>query len=228
MIDLIHGDCLESMKGFSDGSFDCVITDPPYGMNFQSNHRKTIPKHKRIVGDDSIDSRWIAECFRILRDGGALVMFCNWGTSYEWRDDLIANGFRVVSQVIWDRMHHGMGDLEGGFAPMHDVIWYATKGRRVFKGDRPKSVLRFKRPSPSEDNGHPTSKPIELMEYLVKHVAQGKVLDPFMGSGSTGVACSFLGVDFLGIEIDQDYFEISKKRIESISKFTGSFDLGME
>jgi site-specific DNA-methyltransferase (adenine-specific) len=191
-----------------------VLTDPPYGMGFQSNWSKTGPRHKKIIADESVDPRWIPLAVRTMREGAGLVMFCDWKTSCEWRYHLEENGLRLVSQVIWDREHHGMGDLTGAYAPMHDVIWYATKGRRTWANGRPKSVIRCKRPSPSEDMGHPTCKPLGLIEQLVKTHGDGSYIDPFMGSGTTGVACKRLGRKFIGIELDPGYFETARKRID--------------
>jgi len=144
-------------------------------------------------------------------------MFCDWKTSDDWRKHITAAGFSIVSQVIWNRLHHGMGDLLGAFAPMHDIIWYAVKDRRKFKNGRPKSVLDYRRPSPKEDFGHPTCKPIDLMDELVK-ITEGegdntRVIDPFMGSGTTGVACVNLGREFTGIELEPTYFDIACNRI---------------
>lgn len=67
---LMQGDCLERMKEIADGSVDAVITDPPYGMGFQSNWSKKGPRHEKIHGDDTIDARWLAEAFRVLKTGG--------------------------------------------------------------------------------------------------------------------------------------------------------------
>jgi site-specific DNA-methyltransferase (adenine-specific) len=148
-------------------------------------------------------------------------MFCNWETSCEWRRHIEGVGLTVVSQVIWDREHHGMGDLAGGFAPMHDVVWYATKGRRVFAGERPKSVLRHRRPSPGADFGHPTCKPLSLMREIVDAIKRDThlpTIDPFMGSGTTGAACVMTGVHFLGTEIDATYFDIAARRISAAAK----------
>lgn len=123
-------------------------------------------------------------------------------------------GYTVKSQVIWDRDWHGLGDLNGQFAPQHDIIWYATKGRFLFPNGRPKSVLRYRRIA-AESLVHPTEKPIDLMSYLVEMLStEGNIiLDPFMGSGTTGVACVNLNRNFIGIEKDAHYFEIAKQRI---------------
>jgi len=152
-------------------SVNMCVTDPPYGMGFQSNWSKSGPRHKPIEGDSAVDPRWVPFAFDKLRDGGCLLSFCDWRTSDVWRQSIESAGFRIVSQVIWDRKVHGMGDLTGAFAPMHDIIWYAVKGRRKFINGRPKSILSFQRPSPSQDNGHPTCKPVPLMRSLIEAVA---------------------------------------------------------
>lgn len=219
MIKLMHGDCLEVMRDIPNGSIDMVLTDPPYGMNFQSNRSKSGLRYGNILQDDKVHSKWIAESFRVLKVGGGFVSFCNWKTSSVWLSHIEAAGFTVKSQVVWNRMHHGMGDLKGAFAPMHDIIWYACKGRRVFVNGRPKSVIEAKRPSPSQDYGHPTCKPTALMETLIKNIDDGSggvILDAFMGSGTTGVAAKSLNRKFIGIELDETYFNIAKERINAV------------
>ena len=216
---MLHlGDCLDVMQGIPDGSVDMVMTDPPYGMNFQSNWSKNGPRHKKIEGDSAADFRWLQDAFRLLKpDGGGLISFCDWNTSHRWREEIERAGFVIKSQVIWDRLHHGMGDLKGAFAPQHDIVWYATKGRRIFVNGRPKSVMRHKRPSPADDHGHPTCKPVALMEELIRATDDGSgsvVLDPFLGSGTTGVAAANTGRRFIGIERDPDYFTVAQARIQ--------------
>ena len=216
---MLHlGDCLDVMQGIPDGSVDMVMTDPPYGMNFQSNRSKNGPRHKKIEGDSAADFRWLQDAFRLLKpDGGGLISFCDWNTSHRWREEIERAGFVIKSQVIWDRLHHGMGDLKGAFAPQHDIVWYATKGRRIFVNGRPKSVMRHKRPSPADDHGHPTCKPVALMEELIRATDDGSgsvVLDPFLGSGTTGVAAANTGRRFIGIERDPDYFTVAQARIQ--------------
>jgi len=166
-------------------------------------------------------TEWLQPAFDATKNGGALLCFCIWHNADEWRRAIEGVGYTVKSQVIWDRMHHGMGDLKGAFAPQHDIIWYAVKGRRIFANSRPKSVLRYKRPSPSQDFGHPTCKPVELMKDLLHSTCDGTkglVVDPFLGSGSTGVAAVELGRPFSGCELDPDYFKIAEDRINAAEK----------
>lgn len=215
---LMKGDCLERMKEIPDGSVDAIICDPPYGMDFQSNRSKSGPRHKKIIGDKSVDGRFLSECFRALKSDSVIYLFSDWRNSHAWMRLIELNGFTVRSQVIWDRVHHGMGDLRGAHSPCHDVIWMATKGRPTFTGKRPKSVISAMRPSPSGDFGHPTCKPVDLIEQLISPWTSMEILDPFMGSGTTGVACANTGRKFIGIEMDDHYFEIAKKRILEAQK----------
>jgi len=214
MADLYRGDCLDKIRGM-DVIHTC-ITDPPYGMAFQSAWPKAGPRHKRLASDDRVDPRWLHAVREKMDEGAALLMFCNWKTSDEWRRQIECAGLEIKSQVIWDRQAHGMGDLFGAFAPQHDVIWYATLGRRKFVNGRPTSVLRHRRAHQSEDHGHPTCKPVALMADLIRATDDGSgapVFDPFMGSGSTGVACAELGQPFIGCELDPEYYATAERRI---------------
>ena len=107
-----------------------------------------------------------------------------------------------------------MGDLKSAFAPCHDLAWFATKGRFTFPASRPKSVLRCKRLGGNQLL-HPTQKPVELMRELCEAVtpAGGTICDPFMGSGSTGVAAVAAGFRFIGIELDGQHFKTATTRL---------------
>lgn len=216
-INLMKGDCLERIKTIPDYSVDSVITDPPYGMDYQSAWRSDPDKRFKKIANDKKPFIWfLFDAFRVLKDGGALICFTDWKNQEAWKSAIEWAGFTVKSQVIWNREHHGMGDLSGAFAPMHDVVWFAVKGNYKHPGKRPKSIVSSKRIS-GEKLVHPNEKPIDLMAELIKSVTpeNGIVLDPFIGSGATGVAAVKSGFGFIGIERDDKYFEIAKNRIEN-------------
>ncbi len=125
-------------------------------------------------------------------------------------------GYDIKSQVIWDKMIHGMGDLEGEFAPQHENIVYATKQRWTWPGSRPKSILRFQRVMP-ERLMHPNEKPVELLCELISCLSNAGdlVLDPFCGSGTTCVAAKMLGRRYIGIEISEEYCRVARERLEA-------------
>lgn len=123
--------------------------------------------------------------------------------------------FTVKNILVWEKNNTSMGDLKANFAPKVEFILFLQKGRRFINGSRDPNIFKFKR---TNNKVHPTQKPIDLMEYLIKKFTNCNdlVLDPFMGSGTTGIACKNLNRDFIGIELDRKYFEIAKKRIEDI------------
>ena len=217
-ITLKQGDCLEVMKSIPDGSVDAIICDPPYGIDYQSAWRtdKSLWKPK-IANDKTPYTAWCSDAYRLLKDGGALACFTRWDVEDVFREELAKAGFILKSQIIWDKVIHGMGDLKGDFAPCHENIIFAVKGRFTFPAKRPKSVIRLQRVT-ADKLIHPNEKPVELNEYLIEHLTrEGEtVCDLFLGSGSCGVACKNLGRSFIGIELDQTYFDIAKARTEAV------------
>lgn len=215
-VQLYLGDCLEVMKSIPDKSVDAVITDPPYGISYQSAWRTDKDSRFDVLdGDGSVPVEWLSESYRVAKDNSCLFCFCRWDTQQTFYDAISKVGWNIKSQVIWDRGVHGLGDLKAQYAPMHDNVWFAIKGGYQFKHKRPKSVLRVDR-LPASDLVHPTQKPASLMKTINNDLTSegDTILDPFMGSGTTGVACVQTGRNFIGIEIDEGYFKIAEKRIK--------------
>lgn len=204
---MYEGDCMRVLPTLRDAAFDAVVTDPPYGISFQSNRRIATKQLEKIQNDERPFIWFLNEAYRVTKDGGHLICFCRWDTAEAFKLAIGWAGWIIKSQVIWDRDNHGSGDLNGSFAPQHDIIWHATKGKGELYGIRPTSVIRSMRVA-GQNLTHPNEKPVPLMRYLIRAVTQkgGAVLDPFAGSGSTGKACILEGRDFVGVELDHDYF----------------------
>ena len=219
---LYRGDCMEILPTL--GKVDAVITDPPYGIEFQSARRTETERFAVIEGDGAPAIDWIP--LVKIRAGGSLICFCRWDVAEAFRSAIVANGFNLKSQVIWDRVVHGLGDLEAAFSPRHDTVWFATSGAGfAFPGKRPASVIRHIRVDPASLR-HPCEKPVGLMAELVESITRPRdmVIDPYMGVASTGVACARLGRKFIGIEIERKYFDIACKRIEDAYNQNALFD----
>lgn len=210
-VKLMQGDCLELMKGIQDGSVDLVLTDPPYGMNFQSNYRAK--KYSKIENDTCLDwlDAFLQECWRVLKPNSAIYLFCFWHKVDIFKK-AVEKRFKIKNIIIWEKNNTSMGDLKGSYAPKYEMVIFAHKGRRVLNGFRYPDVLTAKR---TGNKLHPTQKPIELLEIFVNSSSNDgeTVLDPFMGSGSTGVACVNTGRNFIGIELDPIYFQTAQERI---------------
>ncbi len=203
---LILGDCLEVLPTL--GTVDGVITDPPYGVKnncdytrFTGGKRANTKMrqgiaHASVAGDDT------------PFDPSPFLGFsnvCLWGAN-NYSDRLPQGAW-----YVWDKKDDG---LEGKFMSDCEVAW--RKGgvgvfifRHVWDG--------FNRDSERGEHHHPTQKPVALMIWCVERNSSGgdRVLDPFMGSGTTGVACIRTGRKFIGIEKDPKYFDIACRRIEA-------------
>ena len=212
MIDLWQGDCLELLKDISDGSVDMVLTDPPYGIAFKSNHRKK--KYNEIKNDKSLEwlEKYVCECFRILKHNTAVYFFCSWHNVDVFKQ-AIEKKFKIKNILIWEKNNTSMGDLKASYAPKYEMIIFAHKGRKLLNGFRYADIIKANR---TGNKLHPTEKPVDLLELFIKNSSDENavVFDGFMGSGSTGVACVNTGRNFIGMELDPGYFEIAKKRIE--------------
>lgn len=217
MITIKQGDCLELMKEIPDKSIDLILTDPPYGMNFQSNFRKE--KYKKINNDENL--LWIddflKESYRVLKDNTCIYIFCSWHNVDIFKKN-IEKYFKIKNIIIWVKNNTSMGDLKGSYAPKYEMIIFAHKGRRLMNGFRYPDVIEAKR---TNNKLHPTQKPIELLEKFIMASSNENdiVLDPFTGSGSTGVACQNTNRNFIGFELDEKYFEIAKERL-GLNKIT--------
>ena len=211
---VITGDCLAVLPTLPEGCVDAVVTDPPYGIAFQSAWRIERERFDPIANDESPAVDWIPAAFAASRDGAPTLCFCEWRYAEDFRGALVEGGQIVRSQIIWNRVVHGMGDLDASFAPCHDIVWFATRGAYTFPGDRPKSVLTHQRVQAGA-LVHPNEKPVALLCDLITATTRlgDLVLDPFCGSGTTGVACIQTGRRFIGIELEEKYAAIARRRI---------------
>ena len=194
-----------------DESVNAIITDPPYGINYVSQ------TGARINNDKAPFIWFLYDAFRVLKSGGTLLCFTRWDVEQTFIDAIELAGFRVKSEVIWDKVYHGMGDTKAAFAPAHENIVFAIKGKYSFPGGRPKDLVTFSKLG-SAQMIHPTEKPVGLIANLITAVTKPDdlILDPFAGSGSTLVAAKKSGRRFIGVELDDEYYEKARRRIEEV------------
>lgn len=210
---LEQGDCLDLIKNIPDGHLGGVITDPPYGMNFQSHRRKI--EYNKIANDNSLDwlDKYFAECYCCLKDNTAIYCFCSWHNVDIFKQ-VFEKYFKLKNILIWVKNNHGSGDLQAAYAPKYEMILYGNKGRCKFRNGRKEDVLFYNK---TNNIFHPTQKPVDLIEDLLLNSTDKNdwILDGYMGSGSVGVACKNTNRNFIGFEINQDYFEVAYKRINT-------------
>jgi len=191
------GDCLEIIRYFNDNSFDLVITDPPYGINFRSNYRKE--KYDKIIGDDQFPVKVLNRLFKIARR--AVYVFCRWENLYRLP--------KPKSVLAWVKNNWSMGDLKHEHGRQWEAICFypqedhkfVTRIPDIIYGNRTGNIL------------HPTEKPVSVISQLISANVGETILDPFMGSGTTLVAAKLLGRKAVGIEIEEKYCKIAKERL---------------
>jgi DNA modification methylase len=198
---LYHGDCLDILPTLEAGSVDAVVTDPPYGISCSSNY-SGLHGDLRIQNDHSVAARDAA----LSAIPVPFIVFGSWKA---------AKPERTKGVLIWDKGGHaGMGDLSFPWKPNFEEIYVSDGG---FIGSRDSSVLRhFIHPTFNATRSHPYEKPVELiLRLLGKCPKNWTILDPFMGTGAVGVACMKTGRNFIGIELDAEYYRIAEQRIRN-------------
>lgn len=207
---LMHGDCFDELGSVPDGSVNLVLTDPPYSSPVKNAFgRETVKRLSDLSLQEAYFRKLKAEFERVLADGGGVAIFCDeayyavlYGIFYDWRNE---------SMVVWDKGRLGMGRP---VRRCHELVFVASPGKTTLSTDRYSHIPSVVRCAPVKRH-HPAEKPVGLLDRIVSCLSEpgGTVLDPFMGSGSTGVAAVGAGRSFIGIELDADYYEAAEKRV---------------
>lgn len=225
-IELYNGDCLEIMKSIPDNSIDLIVTDPPYKVTARGGSgtmggywKSDIARKGKIFKNNNISCKeYLPELYRVLKDKSICYVMTNNVNLIEMLNVAIEVGFKFVKSLIWEKGNKICGRYYMG---CYEYILLLRKG-----GDKPinncstPDILKVpihKLKNKDGSNIHDTEKPVELMKILIENSSSigEKVLDTFMGSGSTGVACINTNRKFIGIELDENYFNIAKERIEN-------------
>ena len=226
MIDLKQGDCLELMKDIPDGSIDLIVTDPPYkltsrgGSGTMGGYWKEEKAKKGIIFDNNSISckEYLPEFYRILKDKTILYLMCNNTNLQEMINVATQSGFKFVKSLIWEKGNKICGRYYMNC--FEYILLFRKGGDKPIKNCGTPDILKVPIKKQKDRNGknlHDTEKPIELMKILIENSSEQNdfVLDPFMGIGSTGIASKKLNRNFIGIELDENYFNIAKERINN-------------
>jgi len=226
------GDSLEIIPTL--GAVDAVITDPPYSSGGRTiGERSKAPSTKYqstgcksyfadFAGDNKDQrswmvwtSLWLGEAMKKLSDGGMVCLFSDWRQLPACTDAIQMAGLVWRGIVVWDKVN--ARPMPNRFRSQAEYIAWGTNGQRDFEmsgASYHDGVFSIKAEAPSRRH-HSTQKPVELMDKLVEIAPAGEtVLDPFMGSGTTGVSCLRLGRKFLGCELTAHYFDVACTRLE--------------
>jgi len=216
----VCGDSVYEMeRALDDESIDCVITDPPYGIDYVSNYRVVENRVDRPVCNDTPEaafSLWERTCdviSRKMKPDSHLYVFTSWKVLPQFIE-ITSRYFNIKNCLVWVKNNWSMGDLDGNYAEQYEIIIYATKGNKKLNGGRDTNVLNFDRVSNAQLL-HSCEKPVKLIEYLLDKSTQSGdiVADPFAGSGTTLVACKNMGRGYWGCEIEQENYDVALGRL---------------
>lgn len=213
---IINDDCLNILKQLPNKCIDMVLTDPPYGMSYQSSRRTE--KYEKIENDDNLTwlPFWVKEIKRVLKEDAMLYIFCSWHNIEIFKIE-IEKEFQIKNILVWNKNNFGSGDLFGDYAPKYENIIFINPSNKPLKGKRISNVLDFAKTS---NDLHPTQKPISLFSLFIEKSSNENdlILDCFSGSGTTAVACSELKRRFICIEKDKEYWQKSVQRLDDFNK----------
>ena len=239
---LLHGDCIELLKQFSF-KFDMIFADPPYflsngGISVQSGKMVCVDKGEWDKGGtpeyiDSFNRAWISECQNKLKENGTIWISGTYHNIFSVARCLTELGFKILNCITWEKTNPPPNLACRCFTHSTETILWARKNdkksRHFFNYQKMKEMNDGKqmkdvwtgsltKPSEKVEGKHPTQKPEYLLERIIfASTEEGQViLDPFCGSGTTGVEAVRYGRKFIGIDVSEEYMEISKKRLEKV------------
>lgn len=210
---LYLGDCRDILPTL--GKVDAVVTDPPYNFSTASSGGK------HALWADAVNSAfWFSEIFRLCRQRlqghGAIWWFLNWKTFIPLQKAVWDADLKFDSLLVWDKEWIGPGGVVG-LRPSYELVAFIAEGEFKLPNRGLPDIWRSKWSSQRE-SGHPAEKPVHLMRKIIDETPAPVVLDPFMGSGTTGVAAVQAQRDFVGIEMDERYFDIACRRVEDAQR----------
>ncbi len=209
-MELKCGDCMDLIKELPANSVDILYSDAPY---IPPEHKKTLTNYPRTLSEfailESFYKTFVKEIDRVLKPDGRIYLYCN-SDSYAM---FYIHLFKYVKKLrcfVWDKIMCSLGYT---FRHQHELILYGereeAKPIKCGTGD----IFKY-RAVKANTKSHPAEKPIDLHRHILQPYTNGEVvLDPFMGTGSIGVACKELGLNYIGYEIEPCYYEIACNRI---------------
>jgi len=232
-IKLFKGDALEILKQLEAKSVNLIFADPPYnlsGENYLTCKSGKIAKCDKGSWDQienihEFNRKWVEECVRVLKDDGTIWISGTLHNHPSIGVILKQLNLWIINDIIWFKPNAPPLIQKNRFVPSTELIWFASKSKQYYfnydlavklsNGKQMRNLWEI--PAERHKTQHPTEKPEKLLEriILVGSKEGDTILDPFMGSGTTGVVSKRFNRNFIGIEIDEKYYDIAKKRIEN-------------
>lgn len=230
MITTKKGNSVELLKELESNSIDLLVTDPPYkvatgGVPRDNNNvtlNKNRPKgilteHSQLIKIIPKFNEWIPECYRVLKNETHAYFMINSSNLIELANEVEKVGFKIHNILVWRKNNCTPSQF---YMKNCEYVIFCRKGKAKYINNMGDSKIIHDFNNIIGNKVHPTEKPVELMKYYIENSSKENdiVLDPFMGSGSTGVACLESNRKFVGFEIDENYYQIATDRFNDTKK----------
>ena len=217
---LLFGDCLERMKDIQDNSVDLCVSDIPYKLTGGGKGDGANSKRPKGILEDNSQlmqvpkfEDWLPELYRVMKDGSHIYLMCNFKNLNDLMNKSLAVGFKHINLLVWEKNNCTPSQF---YMKNCEYTLLLRKGKSKYINNIGGSKTVHKFNNIIGNKVHPTEKPEELMKFYVENSSDrgDTVLDMFMGSGSTGVAALNTNRKFIGVEMEEKYFDIGASRME--------------
>jgi len=221
---LLFGDCLARMKSIPDNSVDLCVSDIPYKLTCGGKGDGINSKRPKGILQDNTQlmkvpkfKDWLPDLYRVVKDGTHIYLMCNFLNLNQLMNDVREVGFKMINLLVWEKNNCTPSQF---YMKNCEYTLLIRKGSSKYINNIGASKTVHKFDNIIGNKVHPTEKPIELMKFYIENSSNrgDTVLDMFMGSGSTGVACLNTNRKFIGVEIDENYFNIATDRINQVQE----------
>jgi len=249
---LLKGDCIEILNQARENSVDMIFADPPYFLSnggitchagkMVSVNKGKWDKSKGVEANHEFNKEWLKACQRVLKPNGTIWVSGTTHIIYSIGYAMQELGFKILNDIVWYKRNAPPNLSCRYFTHSTEIVLWAAKNRKskhyfdyklmkaINNGKQMRNLWEIPSPPPKEKRfgKHPTQKPLELLKRLILASTQegDLVIDPFCGSSTTGVAAALLGRKYVGIDMEEDYLDLSKKRFEEAVKKPSLFDFG--
>ncbi len=212
IMDLRNGDCFDLLDDLEENSVDILYTDPPY---IPPEHSKTLTKYKKTLSEmgilEGFFKTFLKKIDRVLKDDGIIIIYCN-SDSYPMFYIHLFPYVKKMRCFIWDKINCSLGYT---FRHQHEMILCGERMNMKCIKCGTGDIFKYKVVK-AKDKDHPAQKPVDLHKHILQNIVNENkiVLDPFMGTGSIGVACKELGCKYIGMELEPEYFEVAQNKLK--------------
>jgi len=240
---LLKGDCIDILNNhFEENTFDMIFADPPYflsngGVTCHAGKMVSVDKggwdkSKGVVENHRFNIEWLKACRRVLKPNGTIWISGTTHVIYSIGFALQSLGYKILNDIVWYKPNASPNLSCRYFTHSTEIVLWAAKSeeskhhfdyrlmKELNRGKQMRNLWEIRPPSASEKHfgKHPTQKPLELLKRIIlaSTEAGSLVLDPFCGSSTTGVACALLGRRYVGIDLEERYLDLSRRRLEEV------------